>query len=183
MQRLKILVLIACTLLVFSACSNKEKTNTSLEQVEFSDNEESEADSENEDIIFVYVCGAVMSEGVYQLSAGSRVCEAIEKAGGFSEDAARTSVNQAKILVDEECVYIPVIGENVETQVVDDGKININNATKSELMNLPGIGAAKAEGIIDYREKNGAFKTIEDIMNVSGIKQALFEQIKDLIKV
>lgn len=135
------------------------------------------------DSIFVYVCGAVVQEGVYELPSGSRVYEAVEKAGGFTEDAARTQVNQAEILEDEARLYIPTEEEAEEEQVTTDGKVNINTASKEELMTLPGVGESKAAQIIQYREAHGAFQKIEDVMKISGIKEGLFNQIKDDIKI
>ena len=143
--------------------------------------EESTEPMEDEKQIFVYVCGAVNKEGVYDLPSGSRVYEAIEAAGGFREDADKSTVNQAEVLEDEERIYVPVIGEEVQEGANQNGKININKASKEELMTLPGVGASRAESIIQYREEHGAFRQIEDIMQVSGIKEGLFEKIKDKI--
>lgn len=183
MQRSILVILSLFILIITTACQNKRQETVSLEQIETSQTEESSKEPIEKSYIYVYVCGAVHSEGVYQLPIGSRVYEAIESAGGFKEDAAKATVNQAKVLADEECVYVPTVGEQVENIHENDGKVNINSATKEELMNLPGIGESRADSIIKYREKNGDFQTIEDIMQVSGIKEALFEQIKDLIKV
>ena len=183
MQRFIIIILSLVLLVVTTSCRDKEQTTVSLEQAETTKTEEILADTAQNDYVYVYVCGAVNSEGVYQLPTGSRVYEAIESAGGFKEDAAKASVNQAKVLSDEESIYVPTMGEQIEPVIENDGKVNINCATKEELMNLPGIGESRADSIIKYREKNGGFQTIEDIMQVSGIKGALFEQIKDLIKV
>ena len=136
------------------------------------------------DNIFVYVSGKVRYPGVYSLERGSRVFEAIEMAGGLTEEAADGALNLAALLVDGQQIYVPD-QENADLQfpdAVSDGLLNINTATSDELMSLPGIGKSKASAIISYRDSQ-KFSTIEDIMNVPGIKENLFNQIKDLIKV
>lgn len=137
--------------------------------------------------IFVYIYGAVVKEGVYEVPFGSRVYEALSLTGGVTQEAASGFVNLARPLVDGESIYFPTKGEElnliVEAQDIDDGLIDINHASESELVELPGIGEAKAKSIIAYRKMNGSFTTIEDIMKVSGIKESLFLTIKDRIKV
>ena len=162
-----------------------DKDNTSKLSLEHIETElETEKDQVNSSI-FVYVCGAVLDEGVYELPAGSRVYEAIQKAGGFTEDAAVTQINQAEVLEDETQLYVPTMAGSVITneETKDDGKVNLNSATKEELMTLPGVGDAKADLIIQYREEHGRFQNIEDVMNISGIKEGLFAKIKDNITV
>lgn len=134
---------------------------------------------------YVYVCGAVAAPGVYELPEGSRVCDAIEKAGGFTEDAA-VSVNLAEKVSDGQMIQI-VTGEEA-TQIQSepesaDGRVNLNTATAEQLMTLTGIGQAKADSIITYRTEHGSFQSIEDIMNISGIKEGVFVKIKDSITV
>lgn len=143
--------------------------------------------------IFVYVCGAVNAPGVYELEAGARIYEAIACAGGVREDAAEESVNQAQIVADGERVYIPTDEEAAQgmTEIVlgstdsgaSDGKVNLNTASKEELMTLNGIGESRAESIIGYREAHGAFQSIEELMNVEGIKEGVFRKIQDRITV
>ena len=160
-----------------------DKDNTSKLSLEHIETElETEKDQVNSSI-FVYVCGAVLDEGVYELPAGSRVYEAIQKAGGFTEDAAVTHINQAEVLEDETQLYVPTMEEITNEETKDDGKVNLNSATKEELMTLPGVGDAKADLIIQYREEHGRFQNIEDVMNISGIKEGLFAKIKDNITV
>jgi competence protein ComEA len=138
--------------------------------------------------IFVHVSGAVANPNVYEVSEGIRLYELIELAGGCVEGADADAVNLADKIADGQKVYIPMVGEDV-TVAGNSGtsstteKININTATESELTALPGIGASRARDIVSYRTKNGFFATIEDIKNVSGIKDAAFEKIKDYIKV
>lgn len=149
--------------------------------------------------IIVYVCGAVVKPGVYSLIEGSRLVDAVNVAGGFTEDAWQEGINLARTVVDAEQIYVPtkeerllgtmeVSGIVTETQNLgvssnENGKINLNTATKEQLMELPGIGEAKATSIIHYRQQNGAFSCIEDIMNISGIKESIFDRIKDFITV
>ena len=176
----KRIILILLLGLVLTGCSKKAE-QLALETVEMPSAFEEE--SKVQDSIFVFVCGAVKCEGVYELPSGSRVFEAIQMAGGFSEDAAVSRINQAEVLADETRLYIPTMNEMTEEQSQEDGKVNINTATKEELMTLPGVGQSKAALIIQYREEHGRFQAIEDIMNISGIKDGLFGKIKDYIKV
>lgn len=163
-------------------------------------------------MIYVDVCGAVANPGVFQLAAGSRVFQAIEAAGGYLPEAALTCVNRAGVLTDGQQLYIltqeemerqgrdPVemagasdgqmngsagTGQNTGmiAQVQQDNRININTADEAQLTTLTGIGATRAQAIIAYREENGPFAAIEDIMNVQGIKEGTFAKIKDEIVV
>ena len=131
--------------------------------------------------LFVYVCRQVREPGVYELDEGSRVFEAVEAAGGMTEEARPDGINLAAILRDADVVYIASAAEKAGAAARDDGRININTAPASELTDLPGIGEKRASDITDYRELNGAFKSTEDIMLVSGIGEALYEKIKDKI--
>lgn len=143
--------------------------------------------------IAVYLCGEVCKPGVYVLQAGSRLYQAVEEAGGLTANARAEAVNLARILVDSEQIYIPNISESIdqienETQNVissalSDGLLNINQASESDLMQLPGIGQVKAAAIVTYRNSNGPFSSIEEIKNVPGIKEAAFEKIKGMITV
>ena len=185
MRRMKILVLLVTLFVGLVGCQKQdvEKLALELQEVEDTDASVKEDDVSDKDTeyIFVYVCGAVNLEGVYELPSGSRVYEAIEAAGGFREDADKSNVNQAEVLEDEERIYVPAVGEETQEDSSKDGKVNINKASKEELMTLPGVGESRAESIIQYREENGEFRSVEDIMQVSGIKEGLFEKIKDMI--
>ena len=187
MQRMKIVALVLILMIGLIGCQKRDAQKLSLELAETQCEDEGEKESKDtaEDLayIYVYVCGAVNQEGVYELPTGSRVYEAVEMAGGFQEDADTRNVNQAQVLEDEERIYVPVIGEEVQPDSEENGKININKASKDELMTLPGVGESRAESIIKYRKEQGAFHSIEDIMQVSGIKEGLFEKIKDLITI
>ena len=125
-------------------------------------------------LVYIHVCGLVSTPGVYGLPAGSRVYEAIEAAGGFSEAAVPDYLNLAQVLED---------GRTGSGEGGSKARVNLNTASREELMTLRGIGASRADDIIHYRQEFGGFKSIEDIMNVSGIKDAAFEKIKDSITV
>lgn len=142
--------------------------------------------------LVVDICGAVLNPGVFTLEEGSRVIDAVTLAGGLLDSADRKTINLARVLTDGEQIYIPEMGEEVETDsLMDDpqsgknpeGKININSASQRELETLNGIGQVTAEKILNYRKENGEFSTIEDIMKVSGIGTKKFENIKDNIYV
>ena len=140
-----------------------------------------------EEKIFIHVCGEVNCPGVYELEAGSRIFEAIDMAGGITKKAAADSINQAEVLKDGQRIYVPS-KEETENQknglgAVSDGKVNINRASKEELMTLPGIGEAKADAIIRYRQEKGNFDSIEEIMEIEGIKEGVFRKIQDQITV
>lgn len=167
-------------------------------------------------ILYVHVCGAVEMPGVYELPAGSRVYEAIQAAGGFSENAGQNYVNQAQILSDGVKLVIPTVEEaaaadsgaadggepdaalqpgiiggadmsagqaDTESVKSSGGRININTATEQELCTIPGVGKTRAAAIISYRESHGGFAKPEDIMQVNGIKEGMYEKIKDHISV
>lgn len=140
-----------------------------------------------EAVVCVYVCGAVQEPGVVTLPAGSRCNDALEAAGGFSEDADRESVNLAEYLSDGMQIYFPTVQEALAdkqaAQETEAGLININTAGVELLCTLPGIGEAKAKAIVAYREQNGDFGSAEDIMQVPGIKESAYSQMKDLITV
>ena len=136
--------------------------------------------------IFVDVKGAVLREGVYTLQHGARVKDVIELAGGFLNEANKNVINLAQVLEDEMLLYVPYINDSnvIENNyVVDDGKVNLNTATSTDLETLPGIGPSKALAIIEYRETNGAFKSIDDLKNVAGIGDKTYEKLKENIKI
>ena len=162
-------------------------------------------------LVYIHVCGLVSTPGVYGLPAGSRVYEAIEAAGGFSEAAVPDYLNLAQVLEDGMKIQVPdreqaeewkargltqsgismgggtagvqTSGRTGSGEGGSKTRVNLNTASREELMTLRGIGASRADDIIHYRQEFGGFKSIEDIMNVSGIKDAAFEKIKDSITV
>lgn len=138
------------------------------------------------EMIFVDVCGAVMNPGVYELDGSSRVFQAIEAAGGFLPEAAASAVNQAQPVSDGQQIYVPTQEEAEEgalpaaIQPADPGS---ETTDASALKSLSGIGDAKAQAILTYREEHGFFSSIEEIMQVPGIKESTFSAIKDKIAV
>lgn len=139
------------------------------------------------EVIRVYVCGAVAVPGVVEIPAGSRAEDALRAAGGFAEEAAPAAVNLADWVLDGQMLYFPTKEEAEEQKAQDTEStsdlVNINTAGMELLCTLPGIGESRALDIISYREANGAFASCEDIMNVPGIKSAVYEKIKDKITV
>ena len=156
--------------------------------------------------LYVHVCGHVNQPGVYELQSNSRVFEAIEAAGGMTTTAAFSYLNQAELLEDGKQIYVPsqeevdsgkaasvasssqgeqALGEaNAgSASVQDEGKVNLNTASKEELMTLSGIGDVRAQAILKYREEHGEFRSIEELMEVEGIKKGTFQKLKDQIKI
>ena len=169
-----------------------------------------DAGSGSTEHIFVYVCGAVNTPGVYELEAGARLYEAIARAGGVREDGAEESINQAQAVSDGERLYIPTdeeVRQGLDAYLLSGsaggdaaagsqsavpggpsgssagGKVNINTASREELKTLNGIGDTRAGSIIVYRGSNGPFGSIEDLMKVEGIKEGVFNKLKDDITV
>lgn len=142
-------------------------------------------------LIAVHICGAVVNPGVYQFNEGVRIIQVIEAAGGVCDGAMEDYLNLAQHVSDGERIYVPSEEEVLAgqfTDVFDNSEkdklsININTASRDELMQLPGIGESKADSIVSYRNEYGGFKTIEDIMLIDGIKEAVYDKIKDYIRV
>lgn len=154
---------------------------------------------------YVYVCGEVAEPGVYVLEPGDRIYEAVEMAGGMTEDAGMCAVNLAESVYDGLMVYIPDSEEaagmtgsmtSADSSVrngegtsggtassPEDGRLNLNTASLAELMTLSGIGQTKAQAVVNYRDAHGGFSSVEEIMNVDGIKEGLYNRIRDQIKV
>lgn len=172
----------------------------------------SDASSEEAKTLVVHICGAVSAPGVYELPAGSRIIDAVEAGGGFLPEAEEACCNLAEEIVDGCQIYIMTKSESCadgqtekkagiqtspdsdmqttdinvrsnSTTALENGLVNLNTADVAALMTLPGIGESRAKAIISYREQHGAFAKIEDIMKISGIKQAAFSKIKDKITV
>ncbi|MFB1080603.1 helix-hairpin-helix domain-containing protein [Jeotgalibacillus sp. JSM ZJ347] len=134
------------------------------------------------DVLFVDIKGEVTHEGVYEMNNGDRVIDLIKKAGGELPDADMTAVNMAQKLHDEMVIIVPgKSAEGLSDLGTQSDKININRATQSELESIPGIGPSKAAAIIQYREEKGQFKSIEEIMNISGIGEKTFDKLKESI--
>ena len=151
--------------------------------------EKTEVSTTQETVIFVDIKGAVKNPGVYQMKVGDRVKDALDAAGGLTEEADSQKVNLAKRLEDQMAIVVPKVGEEAEEipagatskEEAKEGKVNINTATVEELKTLKGVGEKKAEAIIEYRKKNGSFKTKEDLMKVRGIGKKLFESFEERI--
>lgn len=168
----------------------KEEEINSEREVE-NNNQEQEANQE----VMVDIKGAVVTPGVYPLPSHARILDAVEAAGGLLEEADGTQINLAQIVTDQMMIYVPVMGEEIPQMASLDeletatetsektGTININTADAMELTQLHGIGEARSQSIIAYREENGPFETIEEIKNVSGIGESLFAGMKDEIVV
>lgn len=151
------------------------------------------ADSSSEQI-YIYICGQVQTPGVYQVDVDARVFTVIQLAGGLTEAADEAGVNQAQTLVDGQMIYIPAVGEAVDAAVIsgtdtskemsdNSGKVNINTADLETLMSLTGIGESKAQSILNYRQEHGSFQSIEELMNVEGIKEGTYSKIKNQITI
>lgn len=182
-----------------------EQANSQTERTVEREQDKTEEEEEltQEGSTFAHICGAVTNPGVYPIKSDSRVVDLVELAGGFTVEAAKDYVNQALKVQDGQRIYIPTQTELQElsareymagggisstseqtSSVTSDTKlININTATAGELMELPGVGEAKAASIIEYRNTNGKFKTIQDLMKISGIKEGLFHKISGYITV
>ena len=151
--------------------------------------EKTEVSTTQETVIFVDIKGEVKKPGVYQMKAGYRVKDALDAAGGLTEEADSQKVNLAKRLEDQMVIVVPKVGEEAEeipagetrNEATKEGKVNINTATVEELKTLKGVGEKKAEAIIEYRKKNGSFQTKEDLMKVRGIGKKLFESFQERI--
>ena len=200
MKKLRFLLLISLLILAMifgSGCSKDDGISISKSQTSGSEDEgqteddDSDDETESASMISVFVCGQVKNPGVYELKKGSRIIDAINAAGGLKKKADYDSVNQAEKLEDAQQIYIPSVEEGEDdasasadsssNASADSSLVSINHGTKEELMTLPGIGEAKADSIIAYREEHGAFSKIEDIMNITGIKEGVYSKIKDYI--
>lgn len=145
-----------------------------------------------QDLITVDVKGAVKSPGIYDLPVGSRVNDAVQKAGGLTEQADSKSLNLAQRVSDEALVYVPTKGEESASQQAGSGapsstskdkKVNLNKASLEELKQVKGLGGKRAQDIIDHREANGKFKSVDELKKVSGIGAKTIEKLKDYVTV
>lgn len=151
--------------------------------------EKTEVSTTQGTVIFVDIKGAVKNPGVYQMKVGDRVKDALDAAGGLTDEADSQKVNLAKRLEDQMVIVVSKVGEEAEEipagatskEEAKEGKVNINTATVEELKTLKGVGEKKAEAIIEYRKKNGSFQTKEDLMKVRGIGKKLFESFQERI--
>lgn len=153
---------------------------------------EEKEESTEQDLITVDVKGAVKSPGIYDLPVGSRVHDAVQKAGGLTEQADSKSLNLAQKVSDEALVYVPTKGEEAASQQAASGttpstskekKVNLNRASLEELKQVKGLGGKRAQDIIDHREANGKFKSVDELKKVSGIGAKTIEKLKDYVTV
>lgn len=205
LKQRKIIIIIAILVIIligwkYYDSKNYEEVN-SQEILATNTKKENKNSNEEEDMMAVHITGEVKKSGVVKIKEGSRIEDIIEAAGGLTENADITNVNLAFVVEDGMKIRIPSINEEKTDEdyiTEDSGKgvimtdentstsssvININTASESELEQLPGIGPSISSRIVEYRNKNGKFKSIEDIKNVTGVGDSKFEKIKDLIKV
>ena len=157
-----------------------------------SENEVKKEEPVEQDLITVDVKGAVKAPGIYDLPVGSRVNDAVQKAGGLTEQADSKSLNLAQKVSDEALVYVPTKGEESASQQAGSGtasstskdkKVNLNKASLEELKQVKGLGGKRAQDIIDHRETNGKFKSVDELKKVSGIGAKTIEKLKDYVTV
>ena len=175
-----------------------EQTSSSSSYMNEKSNKSNEiSQTETEDqLVTVDVKGAVKKPGVYQLQSNSRVHDALEKAGGLTDEADLKSVNQAQKLSDEAVVYVAKVGENAVdvtastptsatsgTGQIKSALVNLNTATEADFQTISGIGQKRAQDIIAYREANGRFKSVDELKNVSGIGAKTLEKLKEYVTV
>ncbi len=203
-----IAVVVAIGMIYFIYSKNQVDDNINLENdilVSENSTKDSSKETSSDDEVIVHVTGSVKSPGVVKLKEGSRIEDAIEAAGGLTENADISKVNLAFVVEDGTKIRIPssldedigdgdvvdsgsgeniVVEENTTTSSGKSGQVvNINKASESELETLPGIGASLAGRIVEYRSQNGRFASVEDIKNVSGIGESKFNSIRDFISV
>lgn len=173
-------------MLKYSLSASNENTNSEndLDKAVEVKNEERDKIDVNESVLIVHVSGNVKRSGVYDLKMGDRVIDAINKAGGFTNEADSDALNLAEKVKDGMKIYVPKVGEVIssESKNSSGNYIDLNLASKEELMSLPGVGEKTAGKIIDYRNKEG-FKSINDLLNVPGFGKKKMESLKGLIAV
>ena len=204
----KIIVICACLglalggFLLIKPSTQKPVTETNLQAEVATVSKDSSSEKEvkkeekeeplEQDLITVDVKGAVKSPGIYDLPVGSRVHDAVQKAGGLTEEADSKSLNLAQKISDEALVYVPTKGEEAASQQAASGttpstskekKVNLNKASLEELKQVKGLGGKRAQDIIDHREANGKFKSVDELKKVSGIGAKTIEKLKDYVTV
>lgn len=187
----KIIIYLVCICIIafifFNILKNKEENDMydELEDVVENNNMAQEIVNKESEEIIIHIAGEVKNPGIIKLKKGDRVDDAVKASGGITKEADLSKINLASILEDGEKIVIP--NKNVESEIEENdnegGKVNINKATVEELQRLPGIGASTAYKIVEYREKNGKFKNLDEIKNIKGIGESRYEEIKDDIKI
>ena len=175
--------------------SNLQTEVTTVSKDSASEKEEKSQKSETEevvekDLITVDVKGAVKSPGIYDLPVGSRINDAVQKAGGLTDNADSKSINLAQRISDEALVYVPTKEEATSQEAhsnasntKENKKVNLNKASLEELKQVKGLGGKRAQDIIDHRETNGKFKSVDDLKKVSGIGAKTVEKLKEYVTV
>lgn len=185
-------IFIYLLLLSVVLCGCRQTSYLSSQSEDISTESSSETIQEFSVSGYVQIAGAVKNPGVYEIGEDTRLFMVIESAGGLSPDADISGLNQARVIKDGESIYVQTVEEakkaaeksGLEGTTEDsDSRVNLNTADMERLMTLPGVGESKAKQIIEYRETNGSFSSIEEIMEIQGIKEGVFNKIKDSIKV
>lgn len=196
-------VIVVGIFIFYMSTKTKESDYSTINEITEQETEEVEEETEEKEVpkeIVVHITGAVQNEGIVKLKEGSRIIDAVEAAGGMTSDANLKMINLAYAIRDGQKIYIPRVSDleegveisgdtgiygTMDTEMQIDSnantKININTANKNQLTSITGIGESTANKIIQYREKNGKFKNIEEIKNVSGIGELKYNNIKDYI--
>ena len=188
------LVLGGCFLLKPSTQTPAKESNLQTEVTTVSKDEKEDKNQKEEvveqDLITVDVKGAVKSPGIYDLPVGSRINDAVQKAGGLTDNADSKSINLAQRISDEALVYVPTKEEATSQEMPssasnnkENKKVNLNKASVEELKQVKGLGAKRAQDIIDHRESNGKFKSVDDLKKVSGIGAKTIEKLKEYVTV
>ena len=169
--------------------SNLQTEVTTVSKDEKEDKNQKEEVVE-QDLITVDVKGAVKSPGIYDLPVGSRINDAVQKAGGLTDNADSKSINLAQRISDEALVYVPTKEEATSQEAhsnasntKENKKVNLNKASLEELKQVKGLGAKRAQDIIDHRESNGKFKSVDELKKVSGIGAKTIEKLKEYVRV
>lgn len=190
------------TVFIANATNQNDSEEIKIESTEESDYADENAENGNSVIgnkmVYVHVAGCVKSAGMYCVPEGSRIDDVIKAAGGFTKSADKTAINLAEVISDEQQIIVPkktkanLSGSGADTSSLQkkasdgdintsNGLVNINSATSEQLQTLSGIGEAKAKKIIDYREQNGRFSSVEELTNITGIGEKTLESIRSYI--
>jgi|SRR5690625_1801574 len=166
---------------------NKSDDTGGFDEIVFAEEKEvKESENNEENLIIVDIKGEIKNPGIYTVDLNDRVNDVIKKAGGFTNEADESQINLAQRVFDEMVIFVPSINPSREDEQLGNlssDKIRINYATQEEIEQLKGIGPSKASSIIQYREENGPFQSVEDLLNVTGIGEKTLENIKEDIQV
>ena len=167
-----------------------EVTAVSKDSTDEKDDKNQKEEVMDQDLITVDVKGAVKTPGIYDLPVGSRINDAVQKAGGLTDNADSKSINLAQKISDESLVYVPTKGEDTSqatqsnaSNSKENKKVNLNKASLEELKQVKGLGAKRAQDIIDHRDSNGKFKSVDELKKVSGIGAKTIEKLKEYVTV